>query len=53
MISGESQAPELRDLDFALDANLELQYLDETDASKPVRGRACRQTRHSTQLIAG
>lgn len=29
----ESQAPELRDLDFKLDAKLEIQYLDENDAA--------------------
>ena len=33
----ESGAPELRDLDFHLDANLELQYLDDADRAMPVQ----------------
>ena len=33
----QSGAPELRDLDFSLDEALEVQYLDDADAARPVR----------------
>lgn len=32
----ESGAPELRDLDFSVDASIELQYLDDGDNARPV-----------------
>ena len=33
----ESGAPELRDLDFSMDSQLELQYLDDHDQARPVQ----------------